>query len=76
MSELIKAVGMLLLLVGGLVAMLVLGLIIFAACFAFHDKADKETDWHRVFLTRTAFNEWIEEVNEKDITGKPPKEGI
>ena len=62
----LKALGIFLLCTGGLFAMLMLGLMIFAACFAFHDKADKETDWHRVFLTRTAFNEWIENRRKYD----------
>ncbi len=46
--------------------MLMLGLMIFAACFAVHNKEQNTTDWHRVFLARAAFDEWIEEVNEAD----------
>ncbi len=64
--ELLEALGIFLLCAGGLFAMLMLGLMIFAACFAVHNKEQNTTDWHRVFLTRAAFDEWIEEVNEAD----------
>lgn len=62
----LEALGIFLLCAGGLFAMLMLGLMIFAACFAFHNKEQNTTEWHRVFLTRTDFNEWIEEVNESE----------
>ncbi len=63
--ELLEALGIFLLCAGGLFAMLMLGLMIFATCFAVHNnKEQNTTDWHRVFLTRAAFDEWIETVNE------------
>lgn len=68
MLTVLKCIGWFLLCAGGLFAMLMLGLMIFAACFAFRNKEQNTTDWHRVFLTRADFDEWIEEVNESEET--------